>query len=87
MQLICWVRASHVKFSRFRRTTPTIWNHECARVFRDRLIDETDRKKFNDLNHTILEHYAITDQELETYQNILFGDVESAEKDYIKLSE
>ena len=60
---------------------------ETFRVFRDRLIDETDRKKFNDLNHTILEHYAITDQELETYQNILFGDVENPEKDYIKLSE
>ena len=60
---------------------------ETFRVFRDRLVDEADRKKFSDLNHTILEHYAITDQELENYQNIIFGDVENPEKDYVKLSD
>ena len=32
----------------------SLWVHETYRVFRDRLIDESDRTKFNDLVHKVL---------------------------------
>lgn len=34
-----------------------LWLHETFRVFRDRLIDEKDRGKFNVLTHEIMESY------------------------------
>lgn len=34
-----------------------LWVHETFRVFRDRLVDEKDRTKFNVLVHEILENY------------------------------
>jgi dynein heavy chain len=60
---------------------------ETFRVFRDRLIDEKDRQKFSELGHDIMENHVAMDWELDFYSNILFGDFESPEKEYIKLSE
>ena len=38
-----------------------LWVHETFRVFRDRLIDEKDKNKFNTIVHDILEDYLVMD--------------------------
>jgi hypothetical protein len=38
-----------------------LWLHEMFRVFRDRLIDEKDRGKFNQMTHDIMESYLNMD--------------------------
>ena len=63
-----------------------LYVHESFRVFRDRLIDDKDREKFSELLHNILEKYLTMDWDLEDYKNVLFGDFETPEKHYIKLS-
>ena len=60
---------------------------ETYRVFRDRLIDEKDREKFNEMSHDILEDNLTLDWNLEDFQNTLFGDFETNDRKYIKLSE
>ncbi len=59
---------------------------ETYRVFRDRLIDEKDRIKFNEMSHAVLEHHLTMDWQLADFQNTLFGDFETNERKYIKLS-
>lgn len=63
-----------------------LYMNETYRVFRDRLIDEKDRDKFSEAAHTILEKYMAMDWELSEYKNVLFGDFETPDKKYIKLS-
>jgi hypothetical protein len=63
-----------------------LYINETYRVFRDRLIDEKDRDKFSEAAHTILEKYMTMDWELSDYKNVLFGDFETPDKKYIKLS-
>lgn len=59
---------------------------ETYRVFRDRLIDEKDRQKFSEMSHEILEHHLTMDWQLSDFQNTIFGDFETNEKKYVKLS-
>jgi hypothetical protein len=47
---------------------------ETYRVFRDRLIDETDRKKFSEDSHQILENFLELEWELSSFEDIAFGD-------------
>ena len=61
---------------------------EMFRVFRDRLIDATDRKAFSELMHKEMEAKMSLDWELESFENIIFGDYEDPRnKKYIKLSD
>ena len=59
---------------------------ETFRVFRDRLIDEKDRKKFSEMSHEIMETHVTMDWELPSYENVIFGDFEHPDKLYVKLS-
>ncbi len=59
---------------------------ETYRVFRDRLIDEKDRERFSIMSHEIMENYLTLDWELAAFQNTLFGDFETNEGKYVKLS-
>ena len=47
---------------------------ETYRVFRDRLIDEKDRKKFSEDSHEVLENYLGLEWELADFENVIFGD-------------
>lgn len=60
---------------------------ETYRVFRDRLIDETDRKKFSEISHEILENYLNLDWELSSFEDVIFGDFEAGDSGYQQLSE
>jgi dynein heavy chain len=60
---------------------------ETYRVFRDRLIDEKDRDKFNEMSHQILEDQLTMDWNLADFQNTIFGDFETNERKYVKLSD
>ena len=53
-----------------------LWLHETFRVFRDRLVDEKDRTKFNALVHDIMENHLDMEWKLEDYKDVLFGDFE-----------
>lgn len=44
-----------------------LWVHETYRVFRDRLVDEKDRSKFNVLVHEIMEANLVMDWNLKDY--------------------
>ena len=44
-----------------------LWLHETFRVFRDRLIDEKDRTKFNVLTHDLMESYLNMDYDPKSY--------------------
>lgn len=61
---------------------------ETFRVFRDRLVDHSDRDKFNKMSHDIIESHLDLGWELKDFQNVLFGDFEDGgvEKRYLKLS-
>lgn len=60
---------------------------ETYRVFRDRLTDEKDRERFNIMSHESIEEYLTMDWQLEDFQNTLFGDFETNERKYVKLSD
>lgn len=64
----------------------SLFMSETYRVFRDRLIDEKDRAKFNVMSHQSMENFLQMDWELEDFANTLFGDFESNEKKYVRLS-
>lgn len=57
-----------------------LWVHETYRVFRDRLIDEKDRSKFNVMLHEIMESYLDMEWQPKDYNNVIFGDFEGGEK-------
>ena len=68
----------------------SIWIHETFRVFRDRLINQKDRDKYNELAHARLSSNLDMDGpdwELKNYKNLMFGDFENPSKAYLKLSE
>jgi dynein heavy chain len=63
-----------------------IWVHEETRVFRDRLIDEKDRIKFNELSHDSMENFLQMEWTLEDFNQTIFGDFETNDRKYIRLS-
>jgi hypothetical protein len=50
-------------------------------------VDDKDRQKFNVMTHEIMESYLDMEWQLKDYQDVLFGDFERAEREYLKLSE
>jgi dynein heavy chain len=59
---------------------------ETFRVFRDRLTDDKDREKFNIMSHESMENNLEMDWTLDDFANTLFGDFETNERKYIRLS-
>lgn len=59
---------------------------ETFRVFRDRLTDDKDREKFNIMSHESMENNLEMDWTLDDFANTLFGDFETNERRYIRLS-
>ena len=64
-----------------------LWIHETFRVFRDRLVDTNDRAKYSGIAHEKLEAYLDMEWQLKDFENVLFGDYESGNRDYMKLSD
>lgn len=64
-----------------------LWIHETFRVFRDRLVDPSDREKFSKLAHDRLENYLDMEWQLKDFEHLLFGDYESSDRQYLKLSD
>lgn len=60
---------------------------ETYRVFRDRLIDEKDRTKFNEMSHDSMENFLQMEWALEDFKDTLFGDFETNDRKYIRLSQ
>ena len=61
---------------------------ETYRVFRDRLIDETDRSKFSKDSHQILEDFLALEWELSSFETVAFGDFgEPGETKYQELGD
>ncbi len=64
-----------------------LWVNETYRVFRDRLVDDNDREKFNVLLHDIMEDNLSMEWNMKNYKNVLFGDFETGDMQYLKLGE
>jgi len=68
-----------------------LWNHECARVFRDRLINDEDRNWFTSLMQKQTEEaFGLSWAEVIPYQPILygdFGDPSADPKKYVELND
>jgi dynein heavy chain len=64
----------------------SLYMAESYRVFRDRLIDEKDRIKFNELSHDSMENFLQMEWTLEDFNQTIFGDFETNDRKYIRLS-
>lgn len=58
-----------------------LWYHENCRVFRDRLVNEEDRKWFDKLLESRMEEWEVTFDEVCPFQPILYGDFMSPGSD------
>ena len=66
----------------------SIWIHEIFRVFRDRLINQSDCDKFNDSATKMMQKHLNIEWDKSEFENIMFGDFDSGpDRDYVKLSE
>lgn len=55
-----------------------LWVHEVARVFHDRLVNDTDREWFYDLIQELLSRYyraTLTKDDIFKKNPVLFGDI------------
>jgi hypothetical protein len=50
-------------------------------------VDQADRDKFSTLAHERLETYLDMEWQLKDFEDVLFGDYESNDKSYLKLSD
>jgi len=64
-----------------------LWVHETFRVFRDRLVSDQDKDKFNKQVHKVMEQYLQIEWPLEDYKDLLFGDIERGDGTYFRLSD
>ncbi len=51
-----------------------LWYHESCRVFQDRLVNDEDRKWFDQLLHTHIQEFGCKIEEVVPYQPVLYGD-------------
>ena len=58
---------------------------EIFRVFRDRLVDEDDRRKFSEMSHRIMETHLSMDWSLEDFETVIFGDYDNQRRNYVLL--
>eukprot|EP00741_Cyanophora_paradoxa_P024436 tig00022075_g23593.t1 len=64
-------------------TLVKLWCHECARVFQDRLIDDTDKSWFDNLIKELLQQNFELEWDVMSFQGLLFGDyLTREEKEY-----
>jgi len=59
---------------------------EIFRVFRDRLVDEDDRRKFSEMSHRIMETHLSMDWSLEDFETVIFGDYDNQRRNYVLLN-
>jgi dynein heavy chain len=66
-----------------------LWTHECARVFRDRLIDDQDKTWFDDVIKNCLQQYFNVDMAVDDFSTIMFGDFNNkqGDKSYVEMTD
>jgi len=67
-------------------TLVNLWIHEECRIFKDRLINDTDRDNFLEVARTRIKNYFNMDLDNETIDDLIFTNFTSlSQEDYIKV--